>query len=74
MKAEIRVGGELWIIAENPCEALALKHIIGDDVCEKCGQIQCNGRLTFDASALDNYEAVPPCSPCDENTSTGAES
>lgn len=52
MKAEIRDGGILWIVAENPCEALALKSITGNKVCKECGQINDGNKIIFDASAI----------------------
>lgn len=54
MKAEIRKDGHLWIIAETPTEAFAIKHLfpLNDKRCKECGKIESLSRLILDESVL----------------------
>lgn len=52
MKAEIKIGGVLWIVAENPCEAIALKYIFRGKCCPHCGVIKADPDCIIDSSAI----------------------
>ena len=57
MKAEIRKDGTLYITAENPEEAFALKYLFplgGDDICSECHRTKERVGTVIDCSILND--------------------
>jgi hypothetical protein len=56
MKADLRADGFIWIIAETPSEAFALKHLTDVKPCYHCNQFKVP--LAIDNTILDRGRQV----------------